>query len=317
MTESIEFKYAKTGPFIIEKIINDDPKFLKIQFDDISPKTGQKSIRKMSKQGKWPMHFVEILSEKAAKLLNQKVIVKTSQTTNPWETTEWLCDVETIKNYAIKTSVGSKILAADGKSNLSETLAITGQTSLVDYSLSQSEFKKEEDYEDFWKSLEKQFDSSWRAKNARVISDDIKRIRISGPNNLTKKNGFRVLVWNKLNVFGFEYFIILKVDRKLDDISFPNKKFIKKMKEEIESVYEGKNLEELIEKATKKNIYDDQNIELEPVNEIGVKVERIYLNCPFDNKNECKALGGKWDPDQRRWYVPNGISPEKFSKWII
>jgi hypothetical protein len=40
MTESIEFKYAKTGPFIIEKIINDDPKFLKIQFDDISPKTG-------------------------------------------------------------------------------------------------------------------------------------------------------------------------------------------------------------------------------------------------------------------------------------
>ena len=46
MTEPIEFKYAKTGPFVIEKVINDDPKFLKIQFDDISPKTGQKSVTK-------------------------------------------------------------------------------------------------------------------------------------------------------------------------------------------------------------------------------------------------------------------------------
>ena len=81
MTEPLEFKYAKTGPFVIEKVISDDPNFLKIQFDDISPKTGQKSVRKMSKKGNWPMYLVEMLSEKATKLLNQKVIVKTSQTT--------------------------------------------------------------------------------------------------------------------------------------------------------------------------------------------------------------------------------------------
>ena len=171
--------------------------------------------------------------------LGQKVIVKTSQTTKPWDTTEWLCDVEIIKNYAIKSSVGSKSLAADGKSNLSKTLAFTGQTSLIDYSLSQSEFKQEVDYEDFWKSLERQFESSWNAKNARIISEDTRRIRISGPNNLTKRNGFRVLVWNKLNVLGFEYYIVLKVDRKLDDDEFPNKKSIEKIKNEIDSVYEG------------------------------------------------------------------------------
>ena len=46
MIEPLEFKYAKTGPFVIEKVISDDPNFLKIQFDDISPKTGQKSVRK-------------------------------------------------------------------------------------------------------------------------------------------------------------------------------------------------------------------------------------------------------------------------------
>jgi len=316
MIESSEFKYAKTGPFVIEKVISDDPNFLKIQFDDISPKTGQKSVRKMSKQGNWPMYLVEMLSEKATKLLNQKVIVKTSQTTKPWDTTEWLCDVETIKNYAIKSSVGSKSLAADGKSNLSKTLAFTGQTSLIDYSLSQSEFKQEVDYEDFWKSLEKQFESSWSAKNARIISEDTRRIRISGPNNLTKRNGFRVLVWNKLNVFGFEYYIVLKVDRKLDEDEFPNKKLIEKIKDEIESVYEGKNLEELIEKATKEDIGADHDIELETPIEIEVNDQKIYLNCPFSEKDECKALGGKWDPGLKKWYIPGGISPEKFSKWM-
>ena len=313
MIDPLVFKYAETGPFIIEKVINDDPKFLKIQFDDISPKTGRKSVRKMSKQGNWPMHLVEMLSEKATKLLNQSVIVKTSQTTKLWNTTEWICDVETVKNFKIKSSVGSKLIAADGKSNLSKTLAFTGQKSLIDYSLSQSEFKKEVYYVDFWKSLEKQFESSWSAKNARIISEDIRRIRISGPNNLTKRNGFRVLVWNKLNVFGFEYYIVLKVDRKLDENEFPGKNLIKKIKDEIDNVYEGVNLEELIEAATKEDI-SDNHCHKTPI-EIGFNDKKIYLDCPFDEKDECKALGGKWDPSFKKWYIPSGVSPEKFSKW--
>ena len=316
MIDFIEFKYVKTGPFVIEKIITDDPKFLKIQFDDINPKTGQKSVRKMSKQGNWPLHLVEMLSEKAATLLNKKVIVKTSHTTKAWDTTEWICDVETIESHSIKSNVGSKSLAADGKSNLSKTLAFTGQTSLIDYSLSQSEFKKEVDYEDFWKSLEKEFESSWRAKNARKITDDIRRIRISGANNLSKRNGFRVLVWNKLNLSGIGYFIVLKVDRKLDDDEFPDKKSIEKIKEEIDNIYEGENLEELIQIAVEKGIGADHEVEVETLDEIEINGEKIFLNCPFDEKDECKSLGGKWDSDRRKWYVPSGVSSEKFRKWI-
>ncbi len=43
---------------------------------------------------------------------------------------------------------------------------------------------------------------------------------------------------------------------------------------------------------------------------------RVYLDCPFSEKEECKAAGGKWDNDKRKWYIPQGISPNKFSKWL-
>ena len=109
---------------------------------------------------------------------------------------------------------------------------------------------------------------------------------------------------------------MLKVDRKLDEDEFPNKKLIEKIKDEIESVYEGKNLEELIEKATKEDIGADHDIELETPIEIEINDQKIYLNCPFSEKDECKALGGKWDRGLKKWYIPGGISPEKFSKWM-
>lgn len=43
----------------------------------------------------------------------------------------------------------------------------------------------------------------------------------------------------------------------------------------------------------------------------------IYLNCPFEEKDECKKFGGKWDPKKKQWYIPEGVAPENFSKWII
>ena len=44
--------------------------------------------------------------------------------------------------------------------------------------------------------------------------------------------------------------------------------------------------------------------------------ERIYLNCPFDDKEECKELGGRWDGDEKRWYITSEMDSEPFSKWI-
>lgn len=41
-----------------------------------------------------------------------------------------------------------------------------------------------------------------------------------------------------------------------------------------------------------------------------------YLNVPFSEKDEAKALGARWDKNARKWYVPAGIPLEQFSKWI-
>ena len=43
----------------------------------------------------------------------------------------------------------------------------------------------------------------------------------------------------------------------------------------------------------------------------------IYLDCPFNEKDECKELGGKWDPERKKWYIPDGTPSEKFEKWIV
>ena len=52
-----------------------------------------------------------------------------------------------------------------------------------------------------------------------------------------------------------------------------------------------------------------------PVTEID-KSKRTYLKCPFDDKDECKALGGKWDPELKKWFVPHGVGLEPFAKWM-
>lgn len=41
-----------------------------------------------------------------------------------------------------------------------------------------------------------------------------------------------------------------------------------------------------------------------------------YLSCPFNDKDECKSLGGKWDPNMKKWYVPQGVDTTPFKKWL-
>ena len=42
----------------------------------------------------------------------------------------------------------------------------------------------------------------------------------------------------------------------------------------------------------------------------------MILEVPFEEKDEAKRIGAKWDPDLRKWFVPNGIDSKPFSKWI-
>ena len=38
---------------------------------------------------------------------------------------------------------------------------------------------------------------------------------------------------------------------------------------------------------------------------------RIYLNVPFEEKEEAKKLGAKWDPSRKLWYIPKDMVFER------
>lgn len=43
--------------------------------------------------------------------------------------------------------------------------------------------------------------------------------------------------------------------------------------------------------------------------------ERHYINVPFREKDEAKALGARWDRREQAWYIPQGLDPAPFEKY--
>lgn len=43
----------------------------------------------------------------------------------------------------------------------------------------------------------------------------------------------------------------------------------------------------------------------------------LLLDVPYAEKNSVKALGAKWNPEIKRWYVKNRSEYYKFLKWIL
>ena len=44
--------------------------------------------------------------------------------------------------------------------------------------------------------------------------------------------------------------------------------------------------------------------------------DRFYLDCPYGDKDEAKALGARFDPDRRAWYAPDAANTSAFERWI-
>jgi len=42
----------------------------------------------------------------------------------------------------------------------------------------------------------------------------------------------------------------------------------------------------------------------------------IALKVPFNEKDQAKALGAKWNAESKHWYVPQGVNAEPFAKWF-
>jgi putative DNA primase/helicase len=43
---------------------------------------------------------------------------------------------------------------------------------------------------------------------------------------------------------------------------------------------------------------------------------RTLIAVPFKEKNVAKVLGAKWDRQQQSWYVPAGVDPGPFARWL-
>ncbi|WP_218080940.1 DUF5710 domain-containing protein [Anthocerotibacter panamensis] len=42
----------------------------------------------------------------------------------------------------------------------------------------------------------------------------------------------------------------------------------------------------------------------------------MYLEVPFEEKDDAKQMGAKWHITLKKWYVPEGIDPKPFARWF-
>jgi hypothetical protein len=47
----------------------------------------------------------------------------------------------------------------------------------------------------------------------------------------------------------------------------------------------------------------------------GAKAQ-TFLTVPYAEKDDAKRLGARWDATRKKWYVPQGVDAEPFSRWI-
>ena len=43
---------------------------------------------------------------------------------------------------------------------------------------------------------------------------------------------------------------------------------------------------------------------------------RVYLNCPFSEKEDAKACGARWDVDKKMWYIEDRARLAKVVSWL-
>ena len=42
----------------------------------------------------------------------------------------------------------------------------------------------------------------------------------------------------------------------------------------------------------------------------------INLKVPFNEKDQAKSLGARWNAEAKLWYVPQGVDATPFEKWV-
>jgi hypothetical protein len=94
--------------------------------------------------------------------------------------------------------------------------------------------------------------------------------------------------------------------------SYQNEEFSKS-----DSNFESQNQNNGFNSNNAPNSYSSQNTNKNYTNFKPVNPDEVtYLNVPFLQKDDAKALGARWDGNKKRWYVPQGVALEDFSRWL-
>ena len=109
---------------------------------------------------------------------------------------------------------------------------------IIDHSLAKDHCTTEQEYEIFWKNLADNFKASWVNSKARTLDDNVKRIRVKGAERLSKRNGYRAVIWRAFEINSVNYFVVLRVDRKLDREDFLSNDEIKEIKSKVDNLAE-------------------------------------------------------------------------------
>jgi hypothetical protein len=43
---------------------------------------------------------------------------------------------------------------------------------------------------------------------------------------------------------------------------------------------------------------------------------RVILSVPFEEKDQAKALGARWDPQQKHWWISSKVDTIPFARWL-
>lgn len=47
-----------------------------------------------------------------------------------------------------------------------------------------------------------------------------------------------------------------------------------------------------------------------------IATTNINLKVPFNEKDQAKLLGARWNAEAKLWYVPQGVEAAPFEKWL-
>jgi hypothetical protein len=47
-----------------------------------------------------------------------------------------------------------------------------------------------------------------------------------------------------------------------------------------------------------------------------IATTNITLKVPFNEKDQAKSLGARWNAEAKLWYVPQGVHAAPFEKWV-